>query len=102
MKSPAELALRWAKQWEVADTREQRLLDARSWPVSLPIGKPSTAEFTQRTTDAREHLKRWRAVGVGRVLWESVTYRGASEPVDVPVQGSMGSRQPLGVVSGLR
>ena len=86
MKSPAELAPRWAKQWEVADTREQRLLDARSWPVSLPIGKPSTAEFTQRTTDVREHLKRWRAVGVGRVLWESVTYRGGSEPVDVPVQ----------------
>lgn len=86
MKSPAELALRLAKQWEVADTREQRLLDARSWPVSLPIGKPSTAEFTQRTTDVREHLKRWRAVGVGRVLWESVSYRGGSEPVDVPVQ----------------
>ncbi len=86
MKSPAELALRWARQWEVADTREQRLLDARSWPVSLSIGKPSTAEFTQRTTDVREHLKRWRAVGVGRVLWESVTYRGGSEPVDVPVQ----------------
>ena len=86
MKSPAELALRWARQWEVADTREQRLLDARSWPVSLPIGKPSAAEFTQRTTDVREHLKRWRAVGVGRVLWEPVTYRGGSEPVDVPVQ----------------
>lgn len=86
MKSPAELALRWARQWEVADTREQRLLDARAWPISLPIGKPSTAEFTQRTTDVREHLKRWRAVGVGRVLWESVTYRGGSEAVDVPVQ----------------
>jgi hypothetical protein len=86
MKSPAELALRWAKQWEVTDTREQRLLNARSWPVSLPIGKPSTAEFTQRTRDVREHLKRWRAVGVGRVLWEPVTYRGGNEPVDVPVQ----------------
>ena len=85
MKSPAELALRWARQWDVADTREQRLLEARSWPVSLPIGKPSAAEFTQRTTDVREHLKLWRAVGVGRVLWEPVTFRGGSEPVEVPV-----------------
>jgi hypothetical protein len=91
MKSPAELALRWARQWEVADTREQRLLDARSWPVSLPIGKPSAAEFTQRTTDVREHLKRWRGVDVGRVLWEPVTYRGGSEPVDVPVQWVLNS-----------
>jgi len=86
MKSPTELALRWARQWEVADTREQRLLDARSWPVSLPIGKPSAVEFTQRTTDVREHLRRWRAIGIGRVLWEPVTYRGGSEPVEVPVQ----------------
>jgi hypothetical protein len=91
MKSPAELALRWARQWEVADIREQRLLDARSWPVSLSIGKPSAGEFTQRTTDVREHLKRWRAVGVGRVLWEPVTYRGGSEPVDVPVQWVLNS-----------
>ena len=85
MKSPTELARRWAKQWEVADTREQRLLDGRSWPVSLPIGKPSAAEFTQRTGDVREHLKRWRAVGIGRVLWERVIFRGGGEPVEVPV-----------------
>jgi len=91
MKSPAELALRWARQWEVADIREQRLLDARSWPVSLPIGKPSAAEFTRRTADVREHLKRWRGVDVGRVLWEPVTYRGGSEPVDVPVQWALDS-----------
>jgi hypothetical protein len=86
MKSPTELARRWARQWEVADTREQRLLDARSWPVSLPIGKPSAAEFTQRTAHVREHFKRWRAVGVGRVLWEPITFRGGGEPVEVPVQ----------------
>ena len=85
MKSPTELARRWARQWEVADTREQRLLDARSWPVSLPIGKPSAAEFTQRTGDVREHLKRWRAVPIGRVLWERVNFRGGGEPVEVPV-----------------
>lgn len=85
MKSPTELARRWARQWEVADTREQRLLDGRSWPASLPIGKPSSAEFTQRTADVREHLKRWRAVTIGRVLWERVNFRGGGEPVEVPV-----------------
>ena len=85
MKSPTELARRWARQWEVADTREQRLLDGRSWPASLPIAKPSSAEFTQRTADVREHLKRWRAVPIGRVLWERVNFRGGGEPVEVPV-----------------
>ena len=86
VKSPAELARRWARQWEIADTREQRLLDARSWPASLSIGKPTPAEFMHRTVEVREHLKSWRAVGIGRVVWEPLTFRGGSEPVEVPVQ----------------
>jgi hypothetical protein len=91
MKSPADLARRWAGQWEAADTREQRLLEAQSWPVSLSIGRPSPAEFTHRTHEVREHLKSWRAVRIGRVVWESVTFRGASEPVDVPIQWVLSS-----------
>ena len=91
MKSPTELARRWARQWEVADTREQRLLDPQSWPVSLSIGKPSATEFTHHTAEVREHLKRWRAVGIGRVVWELVAFRGGSEPIEVPVQWVLGS-----------
>jgi hypothetical protein len=86
MKSPAELSQRWARQWEVADNREQRLLLAEVWPVSLPIGKPTPAQFTRQTDLVREHLQRWRAVTIGRVIWETVTFRSGSEPIEVPVR----------------
>jgi hypothetical protein len=86
MKSPAELARRWAKQWDVADNRERRLLVPESWPVSLSIGKPTPAQFTRHTDRVRAHLQRWRAVKVGRVVWEQARFRGGSEPVDLPVE----------------
>jgi hypothetical protein len=86
MKSPAELARRWAKQWDVADSRERRLLLPQAWPVSLSIGKPTPAQFTRHTDQVRAHLQRWRAVKVGRVVWEQTSFRGGSEPVDLPVE----------------
>jgi hypothetical protein len=86
MKSPAELSQRWARQWEVADNREQRLLLAEAWPVSLPIGKPTPAQFTRQTDLIREHLQRWRAVTIGRVIWETVAFRSGSEPMEVPIK----------------
>lgn len=85
MKSPADLARRWAKQWEAPDTREERLLFAEAWPVSLSIGKPTPTQFTRHTEEVREHLQRWREVSVGRVRWESLSFRSGSDPVDVPV-----------------
>lgn len=85
MKSPAELSRRWARQWEVADNREERLLRAEAWPVSLPIGKPTPAQFMSQTDRVREHLRHWRAVTIGRVIWETVTFRSGSEPIGVPV-----------------
>src|SRR5579859_4215302 len=91
MKSPAELARRWARQWQVADNREQRLLSADAWPVSLAIGKPTPTELMRHTDQVREHLRRWRAVTTGRVVWEPVTFRSASEAVDVPVQWVLSS-----------
>jgi hypothetical protein len=86
MKSPTELARRWAKQWEVPDSREQRLLSTEVWPVSLSIGKPTPTQFMRHTDQVRQHLQHWRAVKIGRVVWEPVSFRGASEPVDVPVE----------------
>ena len=85
MKSPAELAARWAKQWQVADTREARLLNPDVWPVSLAIGRPTPQELTHKTGEVRAHLQRWRSVGVGEVLFESMSFRGGAEPVEVPV-----------------
>ena len=85
MKSPAELAARWARQWQVADTREARLLNPDVWPVSLAIGKPTPQELTHKTGEVRAHLQRWRSVMVGEVVFESMSFRGGAEPVEVPV-----------------
>jgi hypothetical protein len=85
MKTPADLAARWLKQWRLADNRELRLLHADAWPIKLPIGRPTAAELTHQTDRVRAHLQRWRAVTVGQIVWEPVKFRSASEPVDVPV-----------------
>ncbi len=85
MKTPADLAARWLKQWRLADNRELRLLHADAWPIALGIGRPTAAELTHQTDRVRDHLQRWRAVNVGHVVWEPVNFRSASEPVVVPV-----------------
>jgi hypothetical protein len=85
VKSPIELAARLAKQWQVADNREARLLHTDVWPLTLPIGKPTSAQLTQQTEFVRTHLRLWRSVTVGEVLFEPMTFRGGAEPVEVPV-----------------
>ena len=86
MKSPAELAARWALQWQQADTREFRLLDPAAWPIELAIGKPSAATVSGDIASAREHVQRWRAVSTGDVEWQRVSYRSVSEPIELPVR----------------
>jgi hypothetical protein len=85
MKTPADLAARWLKQWRLADNRELRLLHADAWPIALGIGRPTAAELTHQIDRVRDHLQLWRAVDVGHVVWEPVNFRSASEPVVVPV-----------------
>jgi hypothetical protein len=84
MKSPAQLAARWRKQWQSADSREQRLLDKSVWPIALSIGKPTATEFVAQGREVREHFQLWRAVRVGEVQWERASYRAGGEPVEVP------------------
>jgi len=91
MKSPTELAARLAKQWQLADNREARLLHEDAWPLTLAIGKPTPAQLTQQTDQVRTHLQLWRAVTVGRVLFEPMIFRGGSEPVEVPVSWQLSS-----------
>jgi hypothetical protein len=86
MKSPQELAQRWLRQWQSADYREQRLLEADSWPISLPIGRPLPAQFERHTDQVREHVARWRAVTTGKVVWETIPYRSGGMPVEMPVR----------------
>jgi hypothetical protein len=85
VKSPADVSARLFRQWQVADNREALLLSEDTWPVSVPIGRPTPALLTQRTDEVRAHLQRWRAVGMGEVVWEAVSFRGGLEPVQVPV-----------------
>lgn len=85
MKSPAELAARFRRQWFVADNRESRLLDSGAWPISLPIVKPTAQEFTNQTGRVREHIQQWRAVETGEVIYDEVNYRAGAGTVEVPV-----------------
>lgn len=85
MKSPTELAARLARQWQHADNREVRLLSPDAWPLSLPIGKPTPAQLTHETDTVRAHLRSWRSVTTGEVIFEPMTFRGGTEPVEVPV-----------------
>lgn len=85
MKSPNELATKLARQWQNTDTRELRLLHPESWPIRLNIGKPTGKVLTEKLDQVREHLNQWRQTNVGKVHWENVRFRSASEVVDVPV-----------------
>lgn len=84
MKSPAEMAKKLARQWQNADLREQRLLHPESWPLKLPIGKPTGRTVTENLGAVRDHLEQWRKVPVGRVDWSAQKFRSASEDVQVP------------------
>lgn len=85
MKSPTDLAAKLARQWQNADTREQRLLKADSWPLELAIGKPTGRALITQFDRVRAHVNQWRSVTMGRVHWEPHRFRSASEPVQVPV-----------------
>jgi len=85
MKSPTELAAKLARQWQNADTRELRLLHPESWPIRLNIGKPTGKVVTEQLDQVRQHLDRWRRINVGRVHWENIRFRSASDAVEIPV-----------------
>lgn len=87
MKSPAELRATLRRQWENASQREARLLDAKDqWPVVVPIGRPSPAMIRADLDGLKRHVEAWRKEAVGEVLWDSVRYRAATAPVDIPIQ----------------
>ncbi len=91
MKSPDELAVQLGRQWLQNGLRERRLLSAEAWPLVLPIGMPDAAVFARDARSLREHLQRWRAVGVGEVTWVAHTFRDGSEPLELPRQWQLRS-----------
>jgi len=52
--------------------------------MTISIGRPTPRAFTSQAAVVREHVRAWRIVLVGKVEWESVKYRDASEPVEIP------------------
>jgi len=85
MKSPEQLAEKLIRQWENADTREQRLLIPETWPIELPIGRPSAAILKNNLDSVRQHLEQWRKVTNGQVIWEKIHYRDTEEAIEVPM-----------------
>ncbi|KWH62226.1 Wadjet anti-phage system protein JetD domain-containing protein [Burkholderia anthina] len=84
MKSPNDMAARLARSWQSADEREARLLYPDSWPLRLPIGRPSPKAFTEQTESVKRHCDAWRSVEIGIVHWETVAYRAGGSPVRLP------------------
>ena len=84
MKSPSELAYRLARQWENSDLREARLIGDADWPVRLPIGRPSAQIVADDWHMVSHHIKEWREVSSGQVVWESVTFRATGDSISIP------------------
>lgn len=101
MKSPDELRLKLSRQWENALTREARLLGGTgNWPISLPIGKPTSSAVAADLDAVKRHLDRWREVRIGAVIRESISFRATSEPVEIPVSWEL--RRPTEWVEACR
>ncbi|KEI72997.1 Wadjet anti-phage system protein JetD domain-containing protein [Endozoicomonas elysicola] len=84
MKSPHDIADELARQWKSADTREKRLLMKDSWPLKVSIGKPASGDINHHPEKIRQHFQQWRQVNTGEVIWNSASYRGMAESIEIP------------------
>lgn len=86
MKSPAELKMLFRRQWETGAHREARLLGGSdAWPIVASIGRPKPKVFASDFDAIKRHVDEWRRVKVGEVVWEAISYRATSNPVEMPV-----------------
>jgi hypothetical protein len=93
MKSPAELRIFLRRQWEAAAIREARLLGGSdAWPIVASIGRPKPKAVASDLDSVRRHVDDWRRVKIGEVVWAAVSYRAASNPVEMPLYWKL--RQP--------
>lgn len=87
MKPPRELRRQLIRNWENADFREAKLIDAAGqWPITLAIGCPTSQQLRNELDRVRQHIHTWRGVKHGVVQWKPVRYRAAASEVDVPVR----------------
>lgn len=86
MKSPAELKVVFRRQWEAVAVREARLLGgADAWPIVAAIGRPKPKVMASDLDAIRHHVDEWRRLKIGEVVWEAVSYRATSNPVEMPL-----------------
>ena len=89
MKSPHQLAEKFASHWQRSDWREAHLLPGNgAWPLQLNIGAPTAQNFLDAGSAVREHLQTWKAItdsGPGTVRWAPRSYRGGAAPVEIPL-----------------
>ena len=91
MKSPVELAYRLARQWESSDLREERLIGDADWPIRIPIGRPTAQIVAENWQMVSHHIKDWRAVRSGQVVWESATFRATRDSISIPIYWEISS-----------
>jgi hypothetical protein len=85
MKSPDDLAPRWARQWQNPDLRETRLLNETDWPLRMSIGRPTAAEITTNWQETAALIRLWRDLRTGTVRWEASAFRATGAPVELPI-----------------
>lgn len=85
MKSPIELASRLARQWENPDLREARLIGDADWPVRISIGRPTAQMVAEDWQKVAQHIKKWKAVTTGKVIWVAAAFRATREPISIPI-----------------
>ncbi len=92
LKSPALVAEKLAKQWQNHQLREARwFADDGAYPIVLPIPAPSAAMVAQSHLAVKAHLKAWKAVTVGEVIYADKRYRALAEPLSVPRRWVLGN-----------
>lgn len=84
MKSPTDIESKLTSQWHRSTLRVERLLSADSWPLEFPIGRPTAKEFESKAHAVHEHIRKWKAVGVGEVTWEPTKYRAGADAISIP------------------
>ncbi|WP_395788081.1 Wadjet anti-phage system protein JetD domain-containing protein [Aquimonas sp.] len=84
MKSPTELALRLARQWQMPAVRESRLFEPEQWPLRLPIGAPAPSQLLGNIDAIRAHVQAWRQVQAGTIEWQPRAFRAAGAPIELP------------------
>lgn len=93
MKSPSDLGNKLARQWQKGELREERLIGNADWPIRLPIGLPSPRQIAQDWTEVAAHVRAWRSVRCGRVVWDTINFRATGNAVEMPIAWEIADTQ---------